>query len=512
MDPNEESGPDEPDRYEKPNSPTPGNLREGNITDDTGFLIVRFKPGIITSNLTDLGAAVRQAGLLHIDKLMNTFNLTGTPVISSPLREQLRQLEDKTAYREFAPDHSLLSYWRIDGREAGEALAVIEAALRLLPEIEVAYREKTVSDPLVPGDDLHSGRQRYLDPAEAGVDARWVWDLPYGHGEGMHFIDLEQEWILDHEDLPTPSLIFNDNRKGDGQFNGDHGTGVVGVVAGVDNAVGIIGMAPEVASVRLVSQWCRETPTASYIAEAITKAITTPPLPHVLLIEAQLGVLMLPPETDDTVLNAIRTAVASGVIVIETAGNGSQNLDSWADSTGQLRLNRDTSIFQDNDSGAILVGAGTSYGQHERSIWENGGSNFGSRIDCYAWGDSIVTCGKGNLGGSGTTSYTNNFGGTSGAAAIIAGCALLVQGLHFAKKNSLLLPSEMRAMLSSSTTGTAQGENVSGNIGVMPDLRAVVERAKLGPNFFTQIFKFKSWRRLYDRVRQTSAKDLSPRG
>lgn len=499
MDPNEESGLGEPARYEQPNSPTPGNLREETITDDTGFLIVRFKPGIITGNLTDLGAAVRQASLLHIDKLLNTFNLTGTPVISSPLREALRKLEDKTAHREFAPDHSLLSYWRIDGREAGEALAVIEVTLRSFPEIAVAYREKTVSDPLVPGNDPHSGLQGYLDPAKKGVDARWVWDLPNGHGEGMHFIDLEQEWILDHQDLPTPSLIFNDNRKGDGQHNGDHGTGVVGVVAGIDNAVGIIGIAPEVASVRLVSQWNRQTPTASYIAEAITKAITTPPLPHVLLIEAQLGVRKLPPETDDTVLNAIRLAVASGVIVVETAGNGSQNLDSWIDSKGILRLNRNTSIFQENDSGAILVGAGTSYVPHERSIWKIGGSNFGSRIDCYAWGDSIVTCGKGNLGGSGNTSYTDDFGGTSGAAAIIAGCALLVQGLHFAKKSSLLSPSEMREMLSSKKTGTAQGVNVTGHVGVMPDLRAVVKRAKLAPNIFIEILTFRSWRRTRSR-------------
>ena len=497
MDP-DESELYEPARDERPNSPMPGNLRDETITDDTGFLIVRFKPGTITSDLTDLGAAVRQAGLLHIDKLLNTFNLTGTPVIRAELRDQLRKLEDETAQRKFAPDHSLLSYWRIDGRKAAEELAAIEAALRRLPEIQVAYREKTVSGPLTPADDPHCGLQGYLDEAKQGVNARWVWKLDYGHGEGMHFIDLEQDWILDHEDLPTPSLIFNDNRKGDGTYNGDHGTGVVGVVAGVDNAVGIVGIAPEVASVRLVSQWDRENPTATYIAEAITKAITTPPLPHVLLIEAQLGALKLPPETDDTVLNAIRSAAASGVIVVETAGNGSRNLDSEPDAQGQLRLNRKSLDY--TDSGAVLVGAATASFPHERSIWpDNGGSNFGSRIDCYAWGDSIVTCGEGSLGGSGTTSYTDKFGGTSGAAAIIAGCALLLQGLHFAKNNSLLSPSEMREMLSCKQTGTAQGVKVAGCIGVMPDLRAVVKRAKLSPNIFIEILTFRSWRRMRSR-------------
>lgn len=227
-------------------------------------------------------------------------------------------------------------------------------------------------------------------------------------------------------------------------------------------------------------------------------AITTPPLPHVLLIEAQTDGSKLPPETDESVLNAIGTAVASGVIVVETAGNGNQNLDFWADSAGRPRMNRKSPSFK--DSGAILVAAATSSIPHERSIWGVEASNFGSRIDCYAWGDSIVTCGKGTLYGSGVNSYRNEFGGTSGAGAIIAGCALLVQGLHFGKKNSLLLPAQMREMLSFPNTGTAPGVAVAGHIGVMPNLRAIVERAKLGPNFFKQILKFKIWRSFAQKV------------
>jgi len=489
MNPDAEAEPVGPYGETKPNSPRPGNLQEFTGPEDTGFLIVRFKRGIFTGDFADLGDAVRKAGLLHIDEALKAFNLTGIPVIAPVLRDKLRQLEEKTAGSEFAPDHSLLSYWRIDIRKAGEAVSAIEAALRLLPEVDLVYREKTVTDPLTPGNDPDSGLQGYLDQADGGVNARWVWNLTNGHGEGMHFMDLEQEWILNHEDLPTPTLIFNDNRKGQAGFDGDHGTGVLGVVAGVDNAVGIIGIAPKVASVRVVSRWSKNAPTASYIAEAITMAITTPPLPHVLLIEAQLEPLKLPPETDDTVLNAIGTAVASGVIVVETAGNGNQNLDFRADSAGRLRMNRNSANFK--DSGAIMVAAATSSIPHERSIWGVEASNFGSRIDCYAWGDSIVTSGKGTLGGSGVTSYRNEFGGTSGAGAIIAGCALLVQGLNFGKNNSLLSPAKMREMLSFAGTGVAPGVAVAGHIGVMPNLRKIVERARLGPNFFMQIWMFK---------------------
>lgn len=500
MNPDAEVGPVGPPDEVKPNSPRPSNVQDLNVPEDTGFLIVRLKPGTITSDLTDFGTAAREAGLLHIDEALNAFNLTGIPLITSVPRMQLRELEEKTAHHEFAPEHSLLSYWRIDGRRAGEALGAIEATLRLFPEVDLVYREKTVTDPLMPGNNPHSALQGYLDQPKAGLNIRSVWDLPHGHGEGMRFIDLEQEWILDHEDLPNPTLIFNDNRKGEYGFRGHHGTGVVGVVAGVDNAAGIIGIAPKVEPIRLVSRWSRAYPTASYIAAAITKAITTPPLPHVLLIEAQTDISKLPPEMDDSVLNAIRLAVSSGVIVVETAGNGNRNLDSQRDAQGHLRMNRTSAYFK--DSGAILVGAGKSSVPHERSTWELEGSNYGSRIDCYAWGDSIVTCGEGNLAGSGVNSYQNNFGGTSGAAAIIAGCALLVQGLHYAKKNSLLSPVQMRKMLSSPQTGIAQGPTVGGYIGVMPDLRAVVERANLGPNIITQILKFGIWRRKRKRRAQ----------
>ena len=487
-------GPEGSGRETRINSPTPDNLQDDTVPDDTGFLIVRFKPNTITGDRTDLGKAVRGTGLLELDKTLNTFNLAGAPLISSVTPGQLRKLEEETANHEFAPAHSLLSYWRIDAREAGEALEEIEAALRLLPEVELVYREKTVSDPSMAGNNPHSGRQKFLDKAQDGVDARWVWTRPSGRGEGMHFIDIEQEWILDHEDLPAPKLICNDNRKGEYGFRGDHGTSVVGIVGGVDNDRGVIGIAPKAKSVRVASHWSKKTKTSN-IANAIAVAITTPPLPHVLLIEAQRGDDKLPPETDEAVFNAIGRAVATGVIVVETAGNGNQYLDFWKDANGKHRLDRNSTEFKGKDSGAILVGAATAKVPHERSVWGSGGSNFGSRIDCYAWGDSIVTCGKGTLSGSGPNSYTDTFSGTSGAAAIIAGCALLLQGLHFAKNNSLLSPASMRDLLSDPRTGTAPGGQVAGHIGVMPDLQAIVKSANLSPSIIKRIL-LKIWRRM----------------
>jgi serine protease len=177
---------------------------------------------------------------------------------------------------------------------------------------------------------------------------------------------------------------------------------------------------------------------------------------------------------------AIRLAVANEIIVIEAGGNGNHDLDDWKDQNGRHILSRASADFQ--DSGAILVGAGTAALPHNRSFWPSAkkASCYGSRIDCYAWGDSIVTTGYG-VGkkprgvGSGNSSYVFEFAGTSGASPIIAGSALLLQGLYYATHKKLLSPQQMRALISNPKTGTPQGTEVAGNIGVMPNLRAIVQ-------------------------------------
>jgi len=145
------------------------------------------------------------------------------------------------------------------------------------------------------------------------------------------------------------------------------------------------------------------------VADALLAAVAANPRPHVVLIEVQIGALLLPVETDPANFDAIRVAVGSGIVVVQAGGNGSNNLDAWTDGAGKQILNRNSADFM--DSGAILVGAGTAASPHNRESF----SNFGSRVDCYGWGDSIVSSGYGDLAGSGNTSYTYTFGGTSGA-------------------------------------------------------------------------------------------------
>ena len=96
-------------------------------------------------------------------------------------------------------------------------------------------------------------------------------------------------------------------------------------------------------------------------------------------------------------------------------------------------------------------------------------SNFGSRIDCYAWGDGVDTCvsnGPGDRASFAPPCFLN----TSAAAAIIAGAALCVQGMREHRQRIRFSPKELRDILSDATLG-APGTN--GLIGVMPDLQRI---------------------------------------
>ena len=466
-----------PDRGNSPRSahkPQPVNLHGDRPPDDSGFVIVLFRAGALPPGNRELVAAANEAGRLALVEMLEDLDLPSSPLITSVGVEELERLERVASESELPPLHSLSNYWRLDAREATQPLQEIESALRRLDDVELVYREKRATAPVNPTDDTYSGWEHFLDAAPDGIDARWVWTQPNGNGAGMHFIDLEQGWLLGHEDLPGPTLIFNENCDGTGYCYGDHGAAVLGVVAGVDNDKGIIGIAPGVASVRTVSSFNTSLPTAASVADALIAAVTAKPQPHLVLIEAQVGVAELPVETEVANFDAIRTAVANGVIVVEAGGNGNNDLDAWTDASGKHFLNRNSLEYL--DSGAILVGAGTSVLPHNRSVWKYGeASNYGSRVDCYSWGDGIMTCGYGDVSGLGNGSYTRVFGGTSGASAIIAGAALLLQAMSFATaQKTLFSPQQMRALLSAPANGTTQGGGVNGNIGVMPDLRRIV--------------------------------------
>lgn len=458
-------------------------LTEGKKPRPSGFIIVRLAahvpdPGEDLSKLPNFAAILEQHNEIVIRRLIRSIG-----------PERLREMEKRASTSEFPPLHSLTSYWRIDCRklETKEIEALLEK-LQQLPEVDHAYLEQSVLEPVVDtSDDPLASEQGYLEEAEGGIDARWAWAEGNCEGAGVGFIDLEQGWFLDHEDLiaKAPTLIFNDNNDTIAIAGPqDHGTAVLGEVVGVDNALGIVGVAPGVTSVRVVSHYEART-RSSNVAEAITHAIDVMAPGDVLLLEVQ-NTDYLPGETDAAVWETIRLASGNGVIVIEPAGNGDRSLDIWSD--GARRLDR-TNRY---DSGAIIVGSCSSDLPHNRYVGSGAGSgsNYGVRVDCFAWGEDIVTAGYGDRLGEeldDNHKYTYSFGGTSGASAIIAGAALILQGKYQATRpaGGRLSPAQMRALLSDPATGTSQGPGVTGLIGVMPDLRRIIrDRLGLSPDVY----------------------------
>jgi len=202
----------------------------------------------------------------------------------------------------------------------------------------------------------------------------------------------------------------------------------------------------------------------------------------IILVQAQVrgmstGKRLWPVEVHPANFDAIRLATALGVIVIEAAANGSIyfNLSTDLDQfvlNGKRILNRSDPDFR--DSGAILVAGASSNIPHKRIY----NSNYGSRVDCYAWGENVYTAGNFPDSSNGAVNfYTKEFCGTSSAAAIIAGVAVSLQSIMEANHNLRLGPAEMRKILSNELYGTpSQSGRMIDKIGVMPDLKKIIDK------------------------------------
>ncbi|WP_169713753.1 S8 family peptidase [Paludifilum halophilum] len=327
--------------------------------------------------------------------------------------------------------------------------------------VELAYVEGGPTPPssVHPDDDPRFGNQGYLAPSPQGIDVQSAWGFKGGDGSGIGFVDLEQGWRLEHEDLADQNIRLI---SGVNHMFHSHGTSVLGEVAAADNTIGNIGITPR-AKTRVVSQW--RTPSTYSTADAVLSAVNAMEPGDVLLLEAQTTVGesgYLPVEVEPAVFDAIRAGTSKGVIVVEAGGNGSNNLDQFTDAEDKNVLNRNSPDFK--DSGAIMVGAASSAAPHSRLPF----SNYGSRVDVYAWGENIDT-----LSADG---YTTSFGGTSGASPIITGTAIALQGISEENRGKRYSPEEMRQILSNPETGIASNAPASDKIGVMPDLDAILSQ------------------------------------
>jgi len=337
-------------------------------------------------------------------------------------------------------------------------------AIRSLKDVETAYVMRPGPPPVNPADDPRSANQGYLDAAPNGIDALYAWGFPGGDGAGIGFVDMEQGWNLNHEDLTAAGIGLI---SGLSLFFFEHGTSVLGEVLMSDNTVGGVGIAPA-ANGRVISQW--RTSSSYNNADAILDAVANMAFGDVLLLEAQEydpvgGAYYWPVEIVDANYEAIRLATAIGIVVIEAACNGSYALDPYVNLSGKHIFDRTSGDFR--DSGAIMVGAGSAAYPHT-PLWF---TNHGNRVDCYGWGESIDTTTT-DAAGTANNLYTSGFGGTSGASPIVAGAALIVQGLAEASLGYRFSPRELRELLKVGATESAAP--LTDGIGVMPDLHALI--------------------------------------
>jgi hypothetical protein len=378
--------------------------------------------------------------------------------------EQLLELQRRAAERhpsETVPD---LTKYFVTQPPGGAETEKLAEGFGSVDVVEDVYPETRGVNPTVkPDDDPRSGFQGYLEPAPAGIDAKYAWTVKGGDGEGQHAIDLERGWTLNHEDLAAHGaqclygMLEDDSRW--------HGTSVLGVLCAVDNNTGCVGICPNISSINVVSYV--PVGIADAIAYAAHKLTEGGVFGNTLILEVQ-GDDLLPVELDKAIFDVIKVATMAGVVVIEAAGNGGKNLDNVKDSRGRKVLNRGSSDFR--ESGAIMVGAATSGVPHKRFK----DSNYGSRIDCFAWGENIYTTYSDSP--SNTNGYYADFNRTSGATPIVTGAAVAIQGIATARLGHRFNPLEMRSLLTDNEVNTKSLNPSKDRIGVMPNLRGIIRK------------------------------------
>jgi hypothetical protein len=367
------------------------------------------------------------------------------------------------------------------GVDPGDFLASLQAAANV-----DAAEFAPLPSPLPATTPDFTANQGYLGPAPGGIDAQFAWTIPGGDGTGIRIYDVEYEWNQNHEDLSKAAgvtLLLDSGDVAVGPFNNNnHGTAVLGELIADNDTIGVTGISFG-ADIGLAPSNTQDL--GLNVANAILLAVADSSPGDVILLEAQTAVCGAGPcdstqvgcgpvEWNQATFDAIQTAVANRVTVVEAAGNGNVNLDQAGCNSLFDRTMR--------DSGAIIVGAGEPPGTDDRE--RRATSSFGSRVDVQGWGTGIMTTGYGTsyVDPDDPTNpnrfYRDSFGGTSGASPMVAGSVANLQGIALNQFGTPLLPFQLRALLRD--TGSPQLGDTSQNIGPRPDLQAAIGEITAG--------------------------------
>ncbi|MEK6776778.1 MAG: MopE-related protein [bacterium] len=433
-------------------------------------------------NLEDVYRVLRREPTLKVKRLF-----------SRPEEELARdKKEGQRRSRKELADLNLYYLIEVTSTLEDQALEALIDSLNGLDIVETAYPEPI---PELPRADIPPETpdlvafQGHLNPAPQGVDARYAWNFQGGKGENTKFIDIESGWRITHEDLKDPFYECNETYPLYG-----HGTAVLGEVVAESNSFGMTGIAPDAAY-----GVCDKL-----TADAVNLATKVIGEGDVVLIERhslfpngagicdscnnlndQCGYIL--EEFWQSNFDAIQTATAMGIIVVEAAGNGGVDLDNAVFNLDPQDPNSGAFNRDYRDSGAIIVGAGKSCADPStetadppipcgREPWCY--TCYGSRVDVQGWGDSVgtlctATSGALYTNGDPDQCYGDTFGGTSSASPIVVGSVLAIQGyVKHVTSGHVLTPLQMRQLLVA--TGTPQAVYPR-HIGPLPDLKRAFE-------------------------------------
>jgi serine protease len=279
--------------------------------------------------------------------------------------------------------------------------------------------------------------QRAWWRAPTGLGAAVLRRLPGGDGAGGRLIVVEHGWSVDHVALSAAPITV---AHGAPMGPADHGAAVLGLLVGRG---GPAGDAPSCGADALHIVACAD---GTGVDRALDIALGLARPGDVVLVQAQaqLGAAAGVPWP----LGAGWRAPA-GVLVVLPAGNAGVDLDQ---------------LDHPGVGDALVVGACAARVPHQvlpRSC-------HGALVDTWAWGERLIAPDVG-WGGGRRDGWTSSFGGTSGAATLIAGLLLCAQGARRARGLPPWSAATWRAHLRDPALGTPVwlGER---RVGAMPVL------------------------------------------
>ncbi|MFH1829684.1 MAG: S8 family serine peptidase [Pseudomonadota bacterium] len=390
------------------------------------------------------------------------------------------------------------SVYKIEEADPDEAvrimreLAETEGVAKVYPQLNPSPAGLSSTPSLV-------GHQTYLydELTYGGLNAQAAWNAGIT-GQDVYVVDNEPGMNFDHEEF---NLVKANFPAGNWFYQADcapgippaipnceswiaHGTAVTGILIAGNNGNGTTGFAYS-------ADYVQGSMTGGVGDDLSAFAIEGGGLEpgSVWLLEVQLpgkfnitgscaGETMqdqygcVPVELWPDVFDAIEAASAYGVTVIEGGGNGQMDLDNPDLYTGAWSFAKNLSY---EDSGALMTGASEGANEIKAAF-----SNCGSRFNTFAWGQGVVTTAYpyGQYGWTGSTPpippndsdntyFMDNFGGTSSAAAMVGGAAVLVQS-HARNQmghRRYIMPHKLREILVNS--GVTQADSGC-NIGMQP--------------------------------------------